>query len=374
MPSLPKSWQPPFTLRWCSLAAERKRHFRFTPPYCGIMIPLSGRCVVHTKGVRHLLQRGMVYLSFPGEQERIGHAEGFRFFNLFFEEPDPLRHPFISVGGSREKPVLFLKSTELVEQTAEELARQKDFTTDVSQRLFLATIFNIMHFVGVPEQEKPPSSRAEALMRNVELLYEQDPPAVTVSSLASRLKVSAQTLFLASRSVFGKPTQSFLADLRLQHVERLLRETDFKIAYIAAVVGYRNEKYLMRCFKRAYGVTPTAYRKRHWEKMSQASSTPASERPSRTMKKRRVRQPVRAIASRRVSSVRRRRKRRGFIGLEMLVALAMCVGLSLLVPEPLSRGEKEPLQQSGCPNSLEALRAAGSSATTASTDRPSADL
>ena len=332
------------------------------------MIPLRGRCVVHTKGVRHLLQRGMVYLSFPGEQERIGHAEGFRFFNLFFEEPDPLRHPFISVGGSRENPVLFLKSTELVVQAAEELARQKDFTTDVSQRLFLATIFNIMHFVKVPEQDKPPSWQAEALMRNVELLYEQEPPAVTVSSLASRLKVSAQTLFLASRSVFGKPTQSFLADLRLQHVERLLRETDFKIAYIAAVVGYRNEKYLMRCFKRAYEVTPTAYRKSHWEKIKEASSTPASERPPCKMKERHSRQPVQAVAARRVSSVRRRRKHCGFIGLEMLGALAMCIGLSLAVLKPLSRGEKESFQQTSCPNSLDGLRAASCPARTAGTD------
>lgn len=371
MPSLPKSWQPPFTLRWCSLAAERKRHFRFTPPYCGIMIPLSGKCVVHTKGVRHLLQRGMVYLSFPGEQERIGHAEGFRFFNLFFEERDPLRHPFVAVGGAKEKPVLFLKSTELVEQTAEELARQKDFSTDVSQRLFLATIFNIMHFVRVPEQQGPPSSRAEALMRKVELLYEQDPPTVTVSFLASALKVSQQTLFMASHSVFGKPTQSFLADLRLHHAERLLRETDFKIAYIAAVVGYRNEKYLMRCFKRAYCVTPTAYRNRYLEKIQQQSPAPITEQPTRKMKERRGRKPVRAAASGRVSSARRSRKRRGFIGIEMLVALAICVGLFLVFSEPLPRGEKESFQQTGCPNSLDALRAASCHVRTAITGCPS---
>ncbi len=54
-----------------------------------------------------------------------------------------------------------------------------------------------------------------------------------------------------------------LTRARISHISHLLTETDMRIHEIATMVGYEDDHHFYRYFKRATGLTPQAYRRKH---------------------------------------------------------------------------------------------------------------
>jgi two-component system response regulator YesN len=50
---------------------------------------------------------------------------------------------------------------------------------------------------------------------------------------------------------------------RIAHISRLLTETEMRIHEIATVVGYEDDRHFSRYFRRATGLNPQAYRRKH---------------------------------------------------------------------------------------------------------------
>jgi AraC-like DNA-binding protein len=89
--------------------------------------------------------------------------------------------------------------------------------------------------------------------------WQQD---ISVATVAQELGVTPrylQRLFEAD----GKTFSSFLTEQRLKRAHRMLREPDFAerpVSSIAYDVGFGDLSYFNRCFRRAYGATPSDVR------------------------------------------------------------------------------------------------------------------
>ena len=59
----------------------------------------------------------------------------------------------------------------------------------------------------------------------------------------------------------GQNFVKYLTDYRLREACRLLRETNRRVCDIVGMVGYDSPKYFSEVFKRAFGMTPNAYRR-----------------------------------------------------------------------------------------------------------------
>lgn len=87
-------------------------------------------------------------------------------------------------------------------------------------------------------------------------------PDLSVSSVAEQFGVTTrylQRLFEAD----GKTFSSFVTEQRLKRAHRMLREPDFAgrpVSSIAYDVGFGDLSYFNRCFRRAYGATPSGIR------------------------------------------------------------------------------------------------------------------
>lgn len=54
----------------------------------------------------------------------------------------------------------------------------------------------------------------------------------------------------------------YLLSLRMVNAQSLLENTDYSVGEIAEIVGYDNQLYFSRVFKKEYGISPAQYRKR----------------------------------------------------------------------------------------------------------------
>jgi AraC-like DNA-binding protein len=62
------------------------------------------------------------------------------------------------------------------------------------------------------------------------------------------------------RRAFGEPPHAYLLTRRLERAAALLRTTDRSVAEVCLAVGLQGIGSFTTSFKRAYGMTPTAYR------------------------------------------------------------------------------------------------------------------
>jgi two-component system response regulator YesN len=91
------------------------------------------------------------------------------------------------------------------------------------------------------------------------LISEEYASPLTVSSVALKLGVSESYLMHLLKDSLGKTFNDILTDYRLSWAKKYLKEGKLRINEIAYKVGYPDEKYFSKVFKKETGVNPSEY-------------------------------------------------------------------------------------------------------------------
>ena len=92
----------------------------------------------------------------------------------------------------------------------------------------------------------------------IETHYARD---LSLEDIARQVRLSPFHFARAFRRETGVPPHQYLIEVRLKRASALLETTRLSIAEVAAAVGYEDQSYFARIFHRAFGVTPSAYRR-----------------------------------------------------------------------------------------------------------------
>lgn len=104
----------------------------------------------------------------------------------------------------------------------------------------------------------PPALRH---MRRFEALIRADPAARRpVGDYAREIGVSAEHLGRITQAMAGQSPARFIEARRMQEARRHLAYTRLSVASVAHALGYDDPAYFSRAFRRAEGVSPSAYR------------------------------------------------------------------------------------------------------------------
>ena len=83
---------------------------------------------------------------------------------------------------------------------------------------------------------------------------------ITVSEIAATLCVDPAYLTRRFTQKYGLSPKEYIVEKRIAHAKRLLMETDATVKEISVSVGYADQLYFSRIFKKKEGVSPQAYR------------------------------------------------------------------------------------------------------------------
>jgi len=79
--------------------------------------------------------------------------------------------------------------------------------------------------------------------------------------VARAVGISASYLSRVFKEISGTGFNDYLTAIRLEESKRLLSDTNLSIHDVAARVGYFDEKYYSKLFKKTFGIKPTEYRR-----------------------------------------------------------------------------------------------------------------
>jgi AraC-like DNA-binding protein len=111
-------------------------------------------------------------------------------------------------------------------------------------------------------QEPSSQSRPPLVDRAVALIAADLTGAHSTESLAADLHISADTFGRLFRRHTGVTVREYIRSCRLTEARKLLVEGRNNVAEVARAVGYEDAFYFSRVFHAAYGVSPSAFRKK----------------------------------------------------------------------------------------------------------------
>jgi AraC-like DNA-binding protein len=98
--------------------------------------------------------------------------------------------------------------------------------------------------------------------RSLALIHRHPERHWTVATLAAEVAMSRSPFSARFASLVGEGPLSYLRRWRLQFAGDLLVREPLTVSEVAARVGYQSEAALSRAFRKEWGVSPTAYRRR----------------------------------------------------------------------------------------------------------------
>ena len=85
---------------------------------------------------------------------------------------------------------------------------------------------------------------------------------VTVEDVAAYVGISRSHLFRSFQTYLRKSPKEYLSEYRIKQACHLLRETDLSVSAIAYSVGFENNLYFSKAFRKQKGVSPSEAQKR----------------------------------------------------------------------------------------------------------------
>jgi LacI family transcriptional regulator len=97
----------------------------------------------------------------------------------------------------------------------------------------------------------------------IAFIREQVNAPIGVDEVVRCVSMSRRRLYDRFREATGKSIFAFIRDVRLQHFSRQLLETNQTVSEIAYKMGYESDTNVARLFKKHFGTTPVAWRRKH---------------------------------------------------------------------------------------------------------------
>lgn len=88
-------------------------------------------------------------------------------------------------------------------------------------------------------------------------------PRFNLTALAAELCVTPNYLSIRFKEEMGVGFMKYLLDRQIETAKRLLADPQYKVYQVSEMVGFQDEKYFSRQFKKLVGVTPKEYRNEH---------------------------------------------------------------------------------------------------------------
>ncbi len=88
-------------------------------------------------------------------------------------------------------------------------------------------------------------------------------PALNVSMLLENIPLSHSTLYRKTQSITGMSPNEFIRHIRIKEAAKLLLQRSMNISEVAYSVGFNDQSYFSRCFKKQFHKTPKQFIKEH---------------------------------------------------------------------------------------------------------------
>lgn len=265
----------PFSLNYLQL----KDGFRSIPehPQSGLIgIAQSGSGILFRGSDRTPLKEGCFFILYPDEENvELMAAKGdilklaiiiFRVASVHGSATRDCRLAELIGGGTVFRAASALTDS-LVSQLRQALADRGEIG---SLRAQLALLELLMHFHA--HQQASSKTGSETIHATIEYMEQRLSKPLQISELHALAGMTPSSYNRAFKRLTGLTPGHYLTRLRMVKAKELMTDSSAALRDIAVSVGYQDELYFSRVFKKSEGVSPSVYLKRRDRRIAVVSS------------------------------------------------------------------------------------------------------
>ena len=240
---------------------EEKRHCN---AQWELHLILEGACRVDLEERSCVLLAGQALLIPPGQYHRPQHAAGaFRRLSLVFQvQKGTLWQQLVAACPDSRVLEPGERLLQLAQDITREVAEEHPFRQICLEAMLTQYIVGMLRMMGL--REEPEMEKISDSSRITDLIDAYFEANFTKSAgeqvLADLLHISRRQLVRILQVNYGMNFRQKLQKTRMDYAAWLLATTSRSVADIGQEVGYSSEAAFFKLFKRAFGMTPKAYR------------------------------------------------------------------------------------------------------------------
>ena len=234
---------------------QAEEHTTICESTCFVVV-LSGKVTMTVDDTAYILEPGML-LHVP---------KGVKLIKKSIERK-PVQVAFVYYRIIKEDSVLSNEHFKLQVENKERLKanivelkkyNEQPVTTATlkCQLLFLTLLDTIIDGVRQHDEKENDYSIEEIL----HFIHEHYQEHLSVTHIADRFKIERRHLAYIFKRYTGMSPLNYLTEYRIRRSKELLRREDYSITKVAELVGFEDNLYFSRIFKKRTGYSPSAYR------------------------------------------------------------------------------------------------------------------
>lgn len=228
--------------------------------------------------IHHIL-RGRGCYTIEGRAYHLGAGDTFLLFpnvesSYRADDEEPWEYAWVGFAGndaysmvantdfSRENPVL--DQSGISEELFQKIRAVYEANGNTFQDAVAMTgaLYSLMGFLMKHSggEEKPANFQSDYVERARQYIAEHYSYPITVEDVAAYTGVSRSYLFRLFRGIMKQSPKEYLLEYRIRQACQLLNQTDLPVRSIAHSVGFEDNLYFSKVFKKYKNCTPSEYR------------------------------------------------------------------------------------------------------------------
>lgn len=218
-----------------------------------------------------LVHPDTVYVAAPGQTMGYAEVTGEKLelyvieFDIRWDTEEPARIPLNGEIGVHDENTLHMLCDQLIACSRSDRAVEK-FR---GQSLFHELIFWIINHI----RTYPKTDSRTAMERTKGYIEDHFRENLTIEQLARMAEISPKYYVSLFKKTYGKTAFDYVTEVRINMAKQLMLQEGARLKDIAYQVGYHDEFYFSRMFKKEVGVSPKVYLKNRRQKIAAYSST-----------------------------------------------------------------------------------------------------
>lgn len=228
-----------------------------------IMIVKSGKGTLEARGEIYKLSKYDAFIIHPNELSILTADPKNPWELCFFSFNGKIADTLLERTAFKDNTISVpLKNDDLANDILEATAYMNNHSYSEFQTFkFLfefISYFDVHKTLPINRNKAPEQKYVSEIKKYIQANYIQP---IKISDIADKLNINRSHLYRIFKSQMGMGVEDYIITIRINHAKTLLKNTEFPVATIATLVGYKNYTTFFKRFKQTVGVTPLEYRK-----------------------------------------------------------------------------------------------------------------
>ena len=230
---------------------------------------ISGSGYIKYKGQNNFTKckSGNCFLVKPGEEVEYYQDSKDPWTYFWFEFSGPLGNKLVKTADFKTYDnILFIENDKAIKKIINKLINEKSFKSNsISETLRIQSLILSFFSIIIDEYHKEETveklSNKEIQIKSIERYIENNftSSELTVQKIADEFHFNASYLTRIFKENIGVSPMKYIINLRMREAVTMIKKEAYTILQIAYALGYKNQFYFSKEFKKFYGVPPSEY-------------------------------------------------------------------------------------------------------------------